>query len=144
MPATLSRRVNQNLPIALTSIGHNGFFWNYGMSNYVMLLVEDDALQREMLSALLRDEGFEVVECATAEAAELILASTDTELRALVTDNNLAGSMTGAELAHFARQRHPNLNIIVMSGRQLAPLPAGAVFLSKPFAPRLLLEAVAV
>jgi CheY-like chemotaxis protein len=32
------------------------------MSNYVMLLVEDDALQREVLAELLKDEGFEVVE----------------------------------------------------------------------------------
>ena len=41
------------------------------MSNYVMLLVEDDALQREVLADLLKDEGFEVIECSTAEAAEL-------------------------------------------------------------------------
>ena len=114
------------------------------MSNYIMLLVEDDALQRESLSGLLRDEGFEVVECATAEAAELIVASSGTELRALVTDNILAGRMTGAELASFAHQRHPNLDIVVTSGRRVtAPLPARAIFLSKPFPPRRLLEALA-
>jgi ABC-type lipopolysaccharide export system ATPase subunit len=38
---------------------------------------------------LLKDEGFEVIECATAEAAELIIASTGTELQALITDHNL-------------------------------------------------------
>ena len=114
------------------------------MSKYVMLLVEDDALQREVIADLLRDEGFEVVECATAEAAELIVASTGTELRALVTDHNLAGRMTGAELAQFARERLPGLNIVLMSGKQMEPVPAGAIFLSKPFAPRRLLEAVAV
>src|SRR6266404_4204479 len=32
-----------------------------------------------------------VVECASAEAAEFVLVSTGTELRALVTDVNLAG-----------------------------------------------------
>ncbi len=64
------------------------------MSNFVTLLVEDDPLQREIMSDLLRDEGFEVVECATAEAAELIVASTGPELQAVVTDHNLAGNMT--------------------------------------------------
>src|SRR6201994_2244455 len=112
------------------------------MSKYVMLLVEDDALQREVIADLLRDEGFEVVECATAEAAELIVASTGTELRALVTDHNLAGNMTGAELAEFARERYPRLDIVLMSGRQVSPLPKNTTFLAKPFPPRRLLEAV--
>ena len=56
------------------------------MSNFVTLLVEDDASQREAFADLLKDEGFEVIECATAEAAELIIASTGTELQALITD----------------------------------------------------------
>ena len=38
------------------------------MSNFVTLLVEDDAFLRERLAELLRDEGFEVIECNTAEA----------------------------------------------------------------------------
>ena len=112
------------------------------MSNFVMLLVEDDPLEREVLSVSLRQEGFEVVECATAEAAELIVASTGTELRALVTDQNLAGSMTGAELAKFAREKHPNLDIIVISGEDVPALPKGSIFLCKPFPPQRLLDAV--
>jgi DNA-binding NtrC family response regulator len=112
------------------------------MSNFVMLLVEDDLLLREMLAAPLRDEGFEVVECATAEAAEVIVASTGTELRALVTDHNLAGRMTGTELAVFARGHHPHLNIILISGNSLAELPEHAQFLQKPFSASRLLEAV--
>jgi CheY-like chemotaxis protein len=112
------------------------------MSKYVMLLVEDDLLQREVISELLKDEGYEVVECATAEAAELIVASTGTELRALITDNNLAGNMTGVELAQYARERHPRLNIVVTSGKEALRLPKNAKFLRKPFPPPELLEAV--
>ena len=43
------------------------------MSNFITLLVEDDTLQREILSDFLKGDGFEVIECATAEAAELII-----------------------------------------------------------------------
>ncbi len=112
------------------------------MSKFVMLLVEDDSLQREILAELLKDEGFEVVECSTAEAAELIVASTGDELRALITDHNLAGRMTGVELAEYARARCPALPIIVMSGTHTAALPADTIFLHKPFPPALFLEAV--
>lgn len=112
------------------------------MSNFVTLLVEDDAFQREILADLLKDEGFEVVECTTAEAAELIISSTGTELRALITDHNLAGEMSGGELAQYARQRYPQMNIVVMSGTSLTALPADTTFLQKPFTPERLIEAV--
>jgi len=48
------------------------------MPNFVTLLVEDDAFQREVLADILRDDGFEVVECTTAEAAELVISSAGT------------------------------------------------------------------
>ncbi|WP_065755888.1 response regulator [Bradyrhizobium paxllaeri] len=112
------------------------------MSNFVVLLVEDDAFQREAVAELLKDEGFEVIECTTAEAAELIIASTGTELQALVTDHKLAGAMSGAALAQYARRRHPQLNIVIMSGTTVQPMPVDTTFLQKPFVPARLLEAV--
>ena len=112
------------------------------MSNFMTLLVEDDTFQREILADVLKDEGFEVIECTTAEAAELIIASTGTELQALVTDNNLAGAMSGAELAQYASCRHPQMNIIIMSGKTVNHIPVNATFLQKPFTAEQLLEAV--
>ena len=112
------------------------------MSNFVTLLVEDDAFQREVLADVLKGEGFEVIECTTAESAELIIASTGTELQALITDHNLAGKMSGAELARYASCRHPQMNIIIMSGKTVNPIPVNATFLQKPFTAEQLLEAV--
>jgi len=112
------------------------------MSQFVVLLVEDDILQREIMADLLKDEGFEVVECSTAESAELIVATSGTELRALITDNALAGTMSGVELAQYARERFPRMNIIIMSDQQLRNAPASTIFLHKPFAPASLVEAV--
>jgi len=48
--------------------------------NFTALVVEDDTLQREALAELLKDEGLEVVECTSAEAAELVGMS-EAELR---------------------------------------------------------------
>ena len=112
------------------------------MSNFVTLLVEDDASQREAFADLLKDEGFEVIECTTAEAAESIIASTGTELQALITDHKLAGAMSGVQLAQYARSRHPHMNIIIMSGKAVTPIPVNTTFLQKPFTAAQLLEAV--
>jgi DNA-binding NtrC family response regulator len=83
-----------------------------------------------------------VIECATGEAAELIIASTGTELQALITDHNLAGKMSGAELARYARRQLPHMNIVIMSGTIVNPMPVGTAFLRKPFTPERLLEAI--
>jgi PleD family two-component response regulator len=58
--------------------------------NFTALVVEDDTLQRETLADLMKDKGMEVIECTSAEAAELVVASTGTELKALVTDVSLS------------------------------------------------------
>ena len=112
------------------------------MSNFVTLLVEDDAFQREALADLLKDEGFEVIECTTAEAAELIIASTGTELQALITDQQPSGCNVRGQLAQYARRRHPHMNIIIMSGKTVKPIPVNTTFLQKPFTAEQLLEAV--
>jgi CheY-like chemotaxis protein len=112
------------------------------MSKFVVLLVEDDTVLREALADLLKDEGFEVIECATGEAAEVIIATTGTELRAVVADHNLAGEMTGATLASYALHLHPGMNIVIMSGTMVNLMPANAAFLQKPFPMMRLLEAI--
>lgn len=112
------------------------------MTKFVTLLVEDDALQREVLADVLKADGFEVIECSTAEAAELVVATSGAELRALVTDQNLEGDMSGTDLAEYARSKFPNMNVILMSGRAAPRLPPNTLFLKKPFAPNLLIDAV--
>lgn len=112
------------------------------MSKFMLLLVEDDVLQRALLADALKDDGFEVIECASAEAAELVVASTGTELQALITDHNLAGEMTGAELAQYSRRSNPKVQVILMSGTLVNPMPRDTLFLQKPFPPSQLLAAV--
>ncbi|HXI07353.1 MAG: response regulator [Bradyrhizobium sp.] len=112
------------------------------MAKFVTLLVEDDDVQRAVLVDLLKNEGFEVIECSTAEAAELVVATSGAEMRAVVFDQRLDGAMLGSELAAFAREMFPRLNIIVISGYEAPCLPVNAKFLRKPFPPSMLLEAV--
>ena len=67
------------------------------------LVVEDDQLQRDFLSDVLKEQNFDVIECDSAEAGEVIVARCGAELALLVIDFSLAGVGTGADLAAFAR-----------------------------------------
>ena len=100
------------------------------------LIVEDDPMQREMLSLLLEESGYQVIQCESAEAAERVLEKSAGTLCLMLTDVQLAGRMNGVELAHVAKGRNPKLDIVVTSGRPLKqPLPDGAKFWAKPWAP---------
>jgi CheY-like chemotaxis protein len=100
----------------------------------IALVVEDDASQREVISVLLEESQYVVMECQSAEAAALAVRELGSELTLLIIDVNLAGGMDGIELAFFARQQSPTADIIVTSGRPLKqPLPTGAKFWQKPW-----------
>ena len=99
------------------------------------LVVEDDAMQREMIALLLEESEYDVVQCESAEAAELVLDRMGSTLSLLMTDVNLAGRMSGTELAAIARSRHPSLDVVVTSGKPLnGSLPDGVKFWAKPWA----------
>ncbi|SDN79096.1 response regulator [Afipia sp. GAS231] len=100
------------------------------------LIVEDDPMQREMICLLLEESDVDVIECESAEAAELVLERVGGSVVLMLTDVQLAGNMNGVELAHIARKCNPGIGVIVTSGRPLPQeLPEGAQFWSKPWAP---------
>jgi CheY-like chemotaxis protein len=100
------------------------------------LIVEDDPMQRDMICLLLEESEVDVIECESAEAAELVLERAAGSLVLMLTDVQLAGDMDGVELAHIARKYNPEMGVIVTSGRPLhQELPEGVQFWSKPWAP---------
>ena len=101
----------------------------------IALIVEDDALQREILSALLEDGDYIVIEHEKAEAAEAALNEHGARIALLFVDVNLAGRMSGVELAFKAQQHNPDIDIIITSGRPVIErLPDRAKFWPKPWA----------
>jgi CheY-like chemotaxis protein len=98
------------------------------------LIVEDDALQRSTISDLLEDEHVQVIQCESAEAAELVLGRYGEAITMLLTDVNLAGSMSGIELAKNARAKYPNLHIVIVSGRP-QEVSSDIRFILKPWQP---------
>jgi DNA-binding NtrC family response regulator len=99
----------------------------------IALVVEDDPDQRELLTVLLEEAELHVFTCESAEAAIRILDKYGAGMSLLVTDVQLAGILTGADLARIAKQRYPELSVIVTSGSAKPKLPADTVFMPKPW-----------
>jgi CheY-like chemotaxis protein len=101
----------------------------------VVLVVEDEPLQRMMAVDLALDAGFEVVEAWSADDAVAILESRS-DIRVVFTDVDMPGSMDGLKLAVAIRDRWPPIEIIITSGHMRLTdnaLPARSVFFSKPY-----------
>ena len=112
----------------------------------IVLLVKDEALLRMFTADLLREEaGFRVVEAANADEALTILEATGDQVRALVTDVEMPGSMNGFAFTRVIHKAWPHIGLVVLSGRERpgpGEVPEGALFLPKPFAPTALIVAV--
>lgn len=81
-----------------------------------LLLVEDDVLVRTTVAMMLEDEGFHVVEAATAgEAQGLIQGGLNASV--MVTDVDLGAGPSGPELADWLHGQRPDLAIIFITGR---------------------------
>ena len=100
-----------------------------------VLVVEDEALVRIVISDHLRDDGFDILEAANANEA-IVLLETHADIQILFTDIDMPGSMDGLELSAIARHRWPLVRIVIASGQGLldiVDLPEGGLFYSKPY-----------
>ncbi len=101
----------------------------------VVMVVEDEPLIRMNAADILEDEGFEVLEAATARAALAILEKRDGDIAALFTDVDMPGDMNGLELAGIVHHRWPHVALVITSGvvRVTGALPGDGVFIEKPY-----------
>lgn len=102
-----------------------------------ILVVEDEPLLRMDVADHLSEQGYNVFEAGNADEAISILEH-QLEIRLIITDIDMPGSMDGLKLAEAVRNRWPPVKIIVVSGHriiEITDLPDGSVFFSKPYTP---------
>jgi DNA-binding NtrC family response regulator len=107
-------------------------------SKAIVLVVEDDAIQRWFAASMVEDAGFEAIEASNADEAVLILESRK-DIRIVFTDINMPGSMDGMKLAACIRDRWPPVEVILTSGElgeKDVTLPARGLFFPKPYDPK--------
>jgi CheY-like chemotaxis protein len=86
-----------------------------------ILVVEDEVLVRMVLADQLREAGYRVVEARHADEALELLHHDALDVKAVITDIEMPGSMNGIELAGVIRAEYPWTKVILMSGGQGRP-----------------------
>ena len=99
----------------------------------IALVVEDDEYQRDLAVVLLEESDLNVIQCESAEAAELVVSKLGEAISLLFTGVSLAGRMTGKQLAEMVTERYPAISVVITSGDAVGKIPSGAVFLPKPW-----------
>ena len=112
-----------------------GWRISIGAFEPVILIVEDEFLLRMDSAEMIENAGFEVIQAGNADEAIAILQARPA-IHVIFTDVQMPGSMDGLKLARFVRNHWPPIKILATSGlvRVVADdLPAGSVFLPKPY-----------
>jgi two-component system, response regulator PdtaR len=110
----------------------------------VILTVEDETLVSVFLGGILQDAGYRVIAAANADEAIAILEARE-DVRILITDVNMPGSMDGLRLAAAVKDRWPPIKIIIASGKPVPrdnEMPMDSQVLRKPYGPPEVLGAV--
>jgi PAS domain S-box-containing protein len=108
-------------------------------NNETVLVVDDEAVVRMLVTETLADLGYNALEAGDATAGLKILQS-DARIDLLITDVGLPGGMNGRQMADASRRTRPNLKVLFITGYAEnaalgnGHLDPGMQVLSKPFA----------
>jgi CheY-like chemotaxis protein len=101
----------------------------------LIVVVDDEVLERMGASYMFADAGFRVLEAASAAMA-LRLFEADPDIRLLFSDVSMPGAMNGADLARQVAVSWPKVGIILTSGRPCPDrIPSKVRFHAKPYDP---------
>lgn len=115
------------------------------MSKSKLLVVEDDAGLREALIDTLEVSGYQCIAAENAEAALLSLKNNSVDM--VISDVQM-GEISGLQLLRSIKANYPNLPMLMMTAYAgiddaVQAMREGAVdYLSKPFAPQVLINLV--
>jgi DNA-binding NtrC family response regulator len=100
-----------------------------------ILTVEDEFFISDYLSDVLEQAGYTVIATRNADEAIAVLEARN-DIRLIITDINMPGSMDGLKLAAAVRGRWPPIKIIIATGKgppAREQMPCGSVFVPKPY-----------
>lgn len=109
----------------------------------IVLLIENEPIQMMVLSDLIEEAGCEVVEATTTAKAIQILEQR-TDIRVVVADLDVRGSVMGLQLAAMIRDRWPPIELVLTGAVKpdLSHIPARGVFHDKPFDQRKMVQSI--
>ncbi|QBX36896.1 response regulator [Brevundimonas sp. S30B] len=112
-----------------------------------VFVVDDEALILLTIEHALEDGGFDHKSVMSAEEAANLFAEHGDNCRALITDVNLGGEVSGWDVARNAREKYPTLPVVYVTGDSAHEWAAhgvpNSVLVSKPFVAAQIINAVA-
>ncbi|MDR3405979.1 MAG: response regulator [Chthoniobacter sp.] len=113
-----------------------------------ILVVEDEFAVRKVITDVLKDRGYEVLEAADGPEALAIWSQRASEVDLLLTDIVMPNGLHGHLLADRLRKEKKELKVILSSGyssdfgTEAEPLSSRVNFLAKPYKPEVLVKVV--
>ncbi len=90
-----------------------------------ILIMDDEEFVRKVISKMLQNTGYSVIEARNGEEAlKILTASAEPNIDAAIFDLTIAGGMGGKEAIIQVRKKFPNLPVIVSSGYSDDPVMA--------------------
>jgi two-component system, cell cycle sensor histidine kinase and response regulator CckA len=115
----------------------------HDVSGHLVLVVDDDSRIRLYITTILQRAGVQVLEARDGLEALEVFQAWRGRISLVITDIRMP-RMTGTDLAISLRSYCPTIPLIFVSG-EAAPADIdpnkGILFIEKPFAPKMLLDA---
>ncbi len=116
----------------------------HDIGGHLVLVVDDDSRVRSYMRAILQSAGVNVLEAGDGLEALEVFHASKSRVDLVITDIRMP-RMSGTALASSLRSDAPAIPLILVSGEG-APVDIvdprnGVLFIEKPFAPKVLLEA---
>lgn len=112
-----------------------------------ILVVDGEVLVRHAIADYLRDCGYAVIEAATAEEAQIVLAEATLVIAAMLCDVSLPGEMNGFQLRKWLAANRPDVPAILAGSVASAAKAAAELCderpdIGRPYDPQLTLDYV--
>lgn len=112
-----------------------------------VLLVESDILVRHVLAEYLRSCGYDVLEAATGEEAEIILEVEAERVEVVLADAKASGAREGFALVRWLRDTHPHIDVVLAGSQAMAASHATDLCedgpaVDKPYQPQSVLDRI--
>ena len=104
----------------------------------MVLIVEDEAAIRQLMTEILEDAGYQVLEAPNGPAGVKVMQS-DVRIDLLITDVGLPGGLNGRQVADAGRAVRPGLKVLFVTGYAAnaavgaGHMAEGMELLTKPF-----------
>lgn len=113
------------------------------MSRTIVILVEDDPMNRLLAVDALERAGFEVADFTRADEAASYAECMPERIAGLLADINIPGEQDGIDLARIFADRWPETAVVLTSGLfgsgRPPEVPQSAEFIAKPWTAKALM-----